>query len=105
MLHHVVIPRAVMGYENCRACAYREHCWGQPGWEVLPLVDGGLLGWAEAHREPFQKLRQAAEKDSILATQLHASITVLEQALSGLPEASLLAAVRQVLEMAGHERN
>ncbi|MEP7356918.1 MAG: hypothetical protein ABI847_06730 [Anaerolineales bacterium] len=99
MLHNVVIPRAVTGYENCRACAYREHCWGQPGWEALPLVDGGLLGWAEAHRKPFQKLRQAGEKDPTLATQLHASLVVLEQALDGLPEASSLAAVRQLLEM------
>ena len=102
MLHHVVIPRAMTGYENCRACGYREHCWGQPGWEALPLVDGGLLGWAEAHKKPFQKLRQAMEKDPALAVHLNGSLPILEQTLDGLPEASLLASVRQLLEITEH---
>ncbi|MCC6190626.1 MAG: hypothetical protein IT318_16475 [Anaerolineales bacterium] len=99
MQHHVVIPRAVTGYESCRACAYREHCWGQPGWEVLPLLDAGLLGWAEAHRDAFQRLRQDVANDAALATQMRASVAVLEQALEGLPGSSILASVLQVLEM------
>jgi hypothetical protein len=105
MQHHVVVPRAVTGYDACRACAYRESCWGKPGWEALPLVDAGLLGWAEAHRDSFQKLRQAVASDTGLAKHLRASMAALEQALSGLPEASLLRSVRNVLEAVNHDQS
>lgn len=104
MQHHVVIPRAVTGYESCRACAYREHCWGQPGWEALPLVDAGLLGWAEQHRAAFQKLRQAADADLDAVDHLRGALPILERVLSDLPGVSLITAARQILEAADDDR-
>ncbi len=48
MNSQVVIPRALTGYDDCRGCAYRTHCWGS--WETLTLIDPTTLGQAERSR-------------------------------------------------------
>lgn len=47
---HVVVPRALSGYDDCRACAFRNRCWSEGGWGTLPLVDPHRLHQAERDR-------------------------------------------------------
>ncbi|MCC7362680.1 MAG: hypothetical protein IT317_24580 [Anaerolineales bacterium] len=101
MRHHVVVPRAVTGYEHCRACAYREHCWNGANWDTLPLVDTGMLGSAEALRAVMEQLRDGLSHDNAAVRRTRQVLSVLENALAETEPADLLAASRRVLEELG----
>jgi hypothetical protein len=47
---HVVVPRALNGYDDCRACAFRDLCWSESGWGTLPFIDPHRLHRAENDR-------------------------------------------------------
>ncbi len=98
MRQQVVVPRAVTGYEHCRACAYRPECWDGANWDTLPLIDAGLLGAAEALRGTMQQFRASLATDRGAAQRMRQTLGVLEEALAESEPAAILGASRQVLE-------
>lgn len=98
MRQHVVVPRAVTGYEHCRACAHREQCWDGASWDALPFIDAGMLGAAEALQTAMKRLRDSMGHDSAAVRRTHQALTVLEEALAEADPTALLAASRHVLE-------
>jgi hypothetical protein len=98
MRQHVVVPRAVTGYEHCRACAYRPECWDGGNWDTLPLIDAGLLGAAEGLRDAMQELRGSLAGDPATAERIRQALAVLETNLAEAEPEVVLAASRQVLE-------
>jgi hypothetical protein len=102
MRHHVVIPRAVTGYDACRPCAYREHCWDGANWDTLPLIDAGTLGYAEALQSVKQELRRSLADGSQDARRFGRALDLLDEALRRASEPTdqlaLLSTVRHGLE-------
>src|SRR5579859_871703 len=106
MRHHVVIPRAVTGYDTCRNCAYREHCWSGAGWDALPLIDPGMLGFAEQMRTVFQQFHETPSQNGATAHHTNEAIALLEEVLqeAGNPddERAILEAGRLVVKPSDH---
>lgn len=98
MCQQVVVPRAVTGYEHCRACAYRPECWDGASWDTLPLIDAGLLGAAEALRTMMQGLHSSLAGDPQAAERIRRALAVLETSLAEAEPDAVLTASRQVLE-------
>ena len=103
MRHSVVIPRAVTGYDACRPCAYREHCWDGANWDTLPLIDAGTLGYAEALQAVTRELRRVLADVEPNVRCFGQALDVLDEALrlAGEPtdQLALLATVRHGLEV------
>jgi len=102
MRHHVVIPRAVTGYDDCRPCVYREHCWEGANWDTLPLIDEGMLGYASDLHNVTQRIQQALGSERPESGRMLTALHELDEALqlAGAPtdQADLLSAVRHGLE-------
>ncbi|MCC7362065.1 MAG: hypothetical protein IT317_21450 [Anaerolineales bacterium] len=102
MRQQVVVPRAVTGYEHCRACAYRPECWDGANWDTLPLIDAGLLGAAEALRTTMHGLRGSLAGDHAVVQRMRRFLDTLEAAVAQSELAAVLAASRHALE-ASHD--
>ena len=81
MQHQVVAPRALVGFEACRACAYRGQCWSESGWNSLPLLDPGRLEYAERAREVIRAVKAAAGGDEALRRRLAEALGAVEAEL------------------------
>lgn len=94
MRQHLVIPRALTGYDYCRTCAYRAPCWDEGGWENLHLTDPETLGWGERLRELNNQLRSAIAGDDRAARRARQALEVMIAALAEIdPEPADLRAV------------
>jgi hypothetical protein len=83
---HVIVPRALTGFEECRPCPYRGQCWDEPGWESLPLLDMSVLGRAEQLRQVLMPVKQAVNGDARVAERVRQVLTAIESALVDLPD-------------------
>lgn len=94
MRQHLVIPRALTGYDYCRACAYRGPCWDEGGWENLHLTDPETLGWGERLREMSAQLRSTIAGDDRAARRARQALEVMETTLAEIvPEPADMRAV------------
>jgi hypothetical protein len=103
----VIVPRALTGYDDCRACAYLDRCWGEGGWEQLHLIDYGTTGSAERLCDVATELRQAIAGDDQAALRARHGLAVIERALqerqsdfAGIH--AVLQEVRHTLEVIGN---
>jgi hypothetical protein len=78
MRHQVVAPRALAGYDYCRACCYRLPCWSESGWSTWPLLDPGRLEFAEHLREVVGKLKARLGQDGAAGRRLEEALGLLE---------------------------
>ena len=85
MSNHVVIPRALTGYDNCRSCAYRRHCWDEDNWETLHLIDAGTLGRAEQLRGVVRQALEAIRGDGQAARHAVRAVKAIYEALRIMP--------------------
>lgn len=100
MRQQIVIPRALTGYDYCRACAYRGPCWDNGGWENMHLTDPELLSRGERLRELTTQLRSTIAGNSRAAQQARHALQLVEAALAeDIPDATDL---RAILAEAGH---
>jgi hypothetical protein len=76
--HQVVSPRALVGYDACRACDYRLQCWSESGWESLLLLDPGRLQVAERTRLIIRQVQAAVGQDGEAGRRLSQALTALE---------------------------
>jgi hypothetical protein len=79
---HAVVPRAINGYDDCRRCAYRPHCWEPEAWSALPLMTPGYLAQAERAKAMMRQVRQALGPDVAALRRCRAAFGVLEEALT-----------------------
>lgn len=103
MESHVIIPRALIGYDDCRACAYRAHCWGE-SWENLHLIDAGVLGRAEQLRTITRRLREALRGDDQATRRALQAIQVVCEGLSSIGVEATLQETTHHLEVILNER-
>ena len=78
MRHQVVAPRALTGYDACRACRFHLPCWSESGWNTLPLLDPGRLEFAERLRELVGKLKAALGSEGVAGRRLTEALGLLE---------------------------